>query len=109
MTPRAWCLPNTVTYKSKGLIEREEKGAGSTGKGLKQRKHLLSLRLLTGRAGCTDMHTRTHTHNRPLTVSSLSGFVDVFLEPARLMVACSGLYSKAGKQQLMTEGMLYSE
>lgn len=105
MTPRAWCLPNTVTYKSKGLIEREEKGAGSTGKGIKQRKHLLSLRLLTGRAGCTDMHT----HNRPLTVSSLSGFVDVFLEPARLMVAWSGLYSKAGKQQLMREGMLYSE
>lgn len=25
------------------------------------------------------------------------------------MVACKGLYSKAGEQQLMKEGMLYSE
>lgn len=49
-------------------------------KGIKQRergrKQLLSLCLVKGRAGFTNTHPPTHTLDRLLTVSSLSGFVD---------------------------------
>lgn len=31
MTPRAWCLPNTISYKAKRL-KKKQRGKGETGK-----------------------------------------------------------------------------
>lgn len=76
MTPRAWCLPNTLIYNSKGLTERQEREERERNK-LERGKQLLSLCLVKGRAGYR--RTPTHTLDRLLTVSSLSGFVDGIL------------------------------
>lgn len=59
MTPRAWCLPNTLIYTSKGLAERREWAKEE--RKLERAKQLLSLRFVKGRAGFTD--TPTHTLN----------------------------------------------
>lgn len=82
LTPRAWCLPSTIIYNSKGPTERQEAGeewareqnGEKTGKRDNSFYHYA---LVKGRAGFTNTHPPTL--NRLLTVSSLSGFVDGIL------------------------------
>lgn len=74
MTPRAWCLPNTLNYISKGLTESGREREERMGEGIKQSenwgkgggKQFLPLCLVKGRAFFFLFfirHTPTHTHS----------------------------------------------
>lgn len=64
VTPRAWCLPNTIIYNSEGLTERSEREVRNGQRTETERgKQLLSLCLIKGWADFTNTNPHTHLTN----------------------------------------------